>query len=328
MENFFKRAVSAALLVSAVGGTALAAADELVPMGDVVGISLAMQGAVVVEVRGDGSPAETAGIQPGDVIVGVGAAEIGSAAEAAEALRDLGGEATTVTVLRGKGKRQLAVVPGTDEEGRGTLGVYLRDTLSGIGTVTYYDPESGAFGALGHPVSDADTGVAAPLRDGVLTKATVTGITASAAGEPGQLLGEIDFTEPTGVITGNTPVGIYGTATLDTEGREALPVAEKSEIETGPAVILSDALGDMEEYTAEITRLYAGGEREMMIRITDQRLLDAAGGIVQGMSGSPIVQNGKLVGAVTHVLVREPSRGYGVSLERMLQESETLPNAA
>ena len=301
------------------------------PMGDVVGISIAARGAIVTELASDGGkacPAKDAGILPGDVIVKIAGESVASCADAGKALSGHAGEEISVTVLRGGVQKQLFAVPADDGNGRAVLGVMLRDTMSGIGTVTYYDPETGAFGALGHPVSDADTGTALPLRRGIVTDAEVTGIIAGKCGEPGQLCGEIDLGGQKGKIEKNTDVGIYGTASFDVSGRGKIPIAAKSEITTGEVTILSAALGDVEEYSAEITRIYSGGEREMMIKITDERLLEAAGGIVQGMSGSPIIQNGRLIGAVTHVLVNDPARGYAVSAERMLAEGAFAERAA
>ncbi len=330
MEKFLIRAAGAFLALSlTLGVSAAAAGEELVPMGDVVGISVASRGAVVsgFEESGD-SPAEKAGIITGDVIIAIGGREVASAKEAAEALESMAGKSMNVTVLRHGEKKDVTLTAGDAGEGRGLLGVWLRDTLSGIGTVTYYDPESGEFGALGHPVSDLDSDGVLPVREGVILSATVTDSVAGSRGQPGQLKGDIDFLAPLGKVETNTPVGIYGTAAFDVSKRESVPVAARSEIKTGECSVLSGALGTVEEYSAEITRIYPEGVREMMIKITDPRLLETTGGIVQGMSGSPIIQNGRLIGAVTHVLVSDPAMGYAVSLEKMLSESGEMMNAA
>ena len=318
-------AVMAAVLL--VSTEALAAMpDSLVPMGDVTGISIAARGAVVIGVspiETDGktvSPAGDAGILPGDVIIRVNSGEISSAGELKAALNDAGGEEITVLVDRAGEKKQFTVTAHKAEDGSGELGVWLRDTLTGIGTITFYDPTTGVFGALGHPVSDTDTGVLFPLREGVIMEAEVTGAVAGKSGEPGQLCGDIDFSQVSGIVTKNTDVGIYGNSKqLEYSGREFFPVADENEIRVGPVTVLSGALGDVQEFSAEILRVYSGeGSRDMMIKITDERLLETTGGIVQGMSGSPIIQGGKLIGAVTHVLVNDPTRGYGVSIEDML----------
>ena len=330
MEKFLKRAACTFLAFSfALSVSAAAAGEELVPMGDVVGISVASRGAVVAGFEENGnSPAEKAGVEAGDIVVAIGGKEVTSAKEAAKALESMADKSVTVAVLRNGERKDVTLTAGDGGEGRGLLGVWLRDTLSGIGTVTYYDPESGEYGALGHPVSEKDSDGVLPVREGVILSARVTDSIAGSRGQPGKLNGEIDFLSPIGAVESNTPVGIYGTAAFDVSKRESVPVAPKSEIETGECCVLSGALGTVEEYSAEITRIYPEGVREMMIRITDPRLLDTTGGIVQGMSGSPIIQNGRLIGAVTHVLVSDPALGYAVSVERMLQESGEMMKAA
>ncbi len=338
MRKIFKSAVCsiiAAVLISGAG--ALAAAPEtLIPMGDVTGISIASRGAVVISVEqietenGAISPAGEAGIMPGDVIIRINSKSIESTSDLKAATAGLGGETVAVLVERGGEKMQFNVKAHTAGDGTGELGVWLRDTMAGMGTITFYDPESGVFGALGHPVSDVDTGIILPLREGTIMHACVNGVVSGQNGTPGRLCGELDFSRPTGVVTDNTNVGIYGTSSvLNYNGRKALQVASESEIKLGTAAILSGALGAIDEYSVEITRVYSGGgSRDMMVKITDKRLLDATGGIVQGMSGSPLIQNGKIIGAVTHVLISDPTRGYGVSIEDMLKmayhSSETL----
>ncbi len=321
-------AVMAAVLFS--GAEALAVAPEsLIPMGDVAGISIASRGAVVVSLEqietenGLISPAGDAGIKPGDVIIKINSQNVESAIELKTATAELGGEMIAILVERGGEELQFALKAETAEDGTGELGVWLRDTLTGMGTITFYDPGSGVFGALGHPVSDIDTGIVLPLRKGIIMNACVTGVVSGQNGAPGRLCGELDFTHDTGIVTENTDVGIYGISSkLNYDGRRALQVAGGSEIRLGTAVIMSGALGKVEEYSVEITRVYSGGgSRDMMIKITDERLLNATGGIVQGMSGSPVIQNGKIIGAVTHVLISDPTRGYGVSIEDMLEKA-------
>ena len=297
---------------------ALAAVPEtLVPMGNVVGISAEIDGAMVIETVA-GSAAEAAGIVAGDVIKRIGDVEIDTEEQINNLLCDCG--EVTVTVSRGGKMIDFDVTPQN-----GRLGVWLRNGIDGIGTVTYYDPADQSFGALGHPIKDIDTEIMLPVSGGSITNARLTGIMVSRVGSPGQLQGVPDFENVLGSISDNRNYGVFGHITDGdfTADRAAYPVADSGEVQTGDAVILSDAIdGVVREYEVKITRLFSGfvtDGKDMMITVTDDRLLDAAGGIVQGMSGSPIIQDGKLVGAVTHVLVNEPDKGYGIFIETMYQ---------
>ena len=200
------------------------------------------------------------------------------------------------------------------------MGLTLRRGLTGIGTVTWYDPESGSFGALGHGVSTAD-GKLMPMTCGTACKAKVLSVTPGQQGKPGQLQGAPDDTTPIATLTKNTQQGVFGTATIPFPGTPT-ETAPSEEIHPGPAKILSTVTGTTtKEYDVEILKIYAANrnpQRNLLLKITDPKLLQTTGGIVQGMSGSPIIQDGKLVGAVTHVLVNDPTTGYGIFIENML----------
>ncbi len=286
-------------------------------MGNVVGITASVDGVIVVGTEKN-SAAEDAGIKPGDIIKEIDHVEVSSGKELGEALGILE-RSVTVTVDRRGRTVDITVTP----EG-GQLGVWLRDGIDGIGTVTYFDPETSSFGALGHSINDGDTGVTLPIREGSLTDVQLTEIVQSEKGVPGQLQGMPVTDTSYGTVTKNTDRGIFGIMTTDamTAGRESYPIAGESDIKTGEAVLLSDAVdGEVREYTVEITKKYTGfvtEGRDMMVTVTDERLLEATGGIVQGMSGSPIIQDGKLVGAVTHVLINDPTKGYGIFITNML----------
>lgn len=326
--RFFKlKSAAALILASLILAPAASAAElprELVPVGRAVGISVRTDGVMVSELStldgGKCSPARDAGIAPGDVIKMIDGHEITCAQDMMDAL-DEAGDTVTVRLSRDGDQRQVTVRPYRDESGA-YLGVWVRDGLTGIGTVTYVDPGTGAFGALGHSIADSSTGTLVPLREGQILKARVTGVTKSKAGSPGQLGGTFDYTENLGTIEKNCQTGIFGRCSgLDTDG--CVPVAGRSEVKTGPATVISDASGQRREYDIEITRIYTGDRdgRDMMIKVTDPDLIALTGGIVQGMSGSPILQSGKLVGAVTHVLINDPEKGYGVLVENMLKMS-------
>lgn len=325
--NFKKRAAGLAALGAAallLSSGAWAAGESLVPVGEAVGIAVRTDGVMVSELSefetgsGKVSPARDAGLLPGDVITAIDNREFDSAAGMSELLAN-SGETVTVTYTRGDETRSASLKPYRDGDGA-YLGVWVRDSLTGIGTVTYYDPASGEYGALGHSISDSATGTLVPVGEGEILDAEVTGVTKSRAGSPGQLGGSFDFSHVLGTINENCGVGIFGKAAGELCGFEPVPVAPSSEVRPGKAQILSDASGQRRTYNVEITRVYRGNEdgRDMMLKVTDPDLLALTGGIVQGMSGSPILQDGKLIGAVTHVLINDPQKGYGVFLENML----------
>jgi len=300
-------------------------ASELVPVGSTVGIQLKMDGVMVVgfaELETDGGkvcPARDAGIMPGDMIVRLGSRDTASAAEFLSAASELDGEKVSATVMREGKQIQFNVTPVLADNGSYQLGLWLRDGVSGIGTVTFYDPESGMFGALGHGINDLDTGKLLPAEKGSICGSSVVDVIKGEQGKPGELCGRFDKENELGSITNNTDCGIFGMYRAG--GGDTIPVAEESDVHLGDASILSNVSGDeVTEYAVEISRIYHDSEdgRFIMITVKDERLLETTGGIVQGMSGSPIIQDGKLVGAVTHVLVNDPTRGYGIFIENML----------
>ncbi len=318
------------ILCAVLSGTALAA-EELVPMGGAVGIQITVDGVLVAGVseveteNGTVSPAYGAGIRAGDIIIEVNGSRVSSAAELVKAAELASADGVELTVMR-NGKKQIChVIPAQDTGGAPRLGLWLRDGVSGIGTVTYVDPETGAFGALGHGVNDMQTGTLLPVEEGTICRAEIVDIIRGEAGDPGELSGSFYAGEALGSIKANTENGIFGLMDISTEKLgEAIPVADPSEVVSGPATILTCVSGsEIREYEVEISRAGIGGDgRDLMIRVTDPSLLELTGGIVQGMSGSPIIQNGKLVGAVTHVLVSDSTRGYGIFAEHMFQAAD------
>jgi stage IV sporulation protein B len=306
------------------------AGKHLIPMGNAVGITLQSEGVMIVgipEILADGtsmSPAGQAGLSAGDIITQIGLMRVSTNEDLKSAVNKLDGSPVSVTVTRGTRNLQLTVTPHKTEDGRFELGLWMRDGIAGIGTLTFYDPETGIFGALGHAVNDNETGVIIPLRTGSVTRSSVTDVIQGQVGMPGQLHGTYNSESILGSLTKNSPSGIFGIMETNElmRGKNALPVAGLSEMKTGPAIILSNISGtEVKEYTVEIIRIYTGAEavgRSMMISVKDPQLIAQTGGIVQGMSGSPIIQNGKIVGAVTHVLINDPTRGYGISIENML----------
>lgn len=293
-------------------------AQELIPVGQVVGLEL-QNGTVTVAALEDRlAVAPSSGLEPGDVLVKIDGQDIRCGEDVRRALKRSDG-CVLLEVLR-KGKPMtLELTPQITGEGP-KLGIYLRQGVNGIGTVTWYDPQTGKFGTLGHGVNDAQ-GKLLTLERGKAYDAQILTVKKGRSGTPGQLMGAIDGSDPVGELTANTEQGVFGKTRTGWKGR-LLPSAEKGEIHTGKATILATVSGDeTQEYSVEILKIYPKSRqtgRNMLLRVTDDRLLEATGGIVQGMSGSPIIQNGKLVGAVTHVLVNDPTTGYGIFIDNML----------
>lgn len=306
----------------------------LIPVGRTAGIKLFADGVLVVgisDVNSNGteqSPARDAGLQAGDVIISIDSKKITSTESLKSALQASESEVKMLINRAGKNITVKLTPVRSDADDMMKLGAWVRDSMAGIGTITYFDPETGIFGALGHGINDVDTGSLMPLSSGSLVPSVVSSVRKGEVGSPGELSGSFDLKGEFGSLFANTERGIFGKADakeLGVETTNAYPVADKSEIKVGPATILTNVEGDkITEYQIEIKKILLDGAkspRDMTIEITDSRLIDITGGIVQGMSGSPIIQDGKIVGAVTHVLINEPTRGYAIFIENMLAES-------
>ena len=295
------------------------AVNTLVPVGQVIGLEL-QDGTVTVAGFEESQTQllQRAGLAVGDRITAVNGKTVHSAEEIRSAL---GKECGTVklTVQREGRSRTITLTSRESPDGP-KLGIYLRQGVTGVGTVTWYDPQTGQFGCLGHGVNDGG-GELVQLQQGSAYRAGIVSVKKGRSGEPGQLMGAVASREPLGQLMVNTGRGIFGKAQIPWEG-PSLPVAATAEITTGAATILStvDDTG-VQEYSVEILKIYPRSRengRNLLLKVTDPALLEATGGIVQGMSGSPIIQGGKLVGAVTHVLVNDPTTGYGIFIENML----------
>lgn len=293
------------------------AARLLVPVGQLIGISLQDNSVTVAAFDQElGKASEKAGLKTGDRILSIDGQTITCAQDVKDALLRSGGT-VKLTVLRGKKEKSLRLTPEITTDGP-KLGVLLKEGMTGVGTVTYYDPESGKYGALGHGVH-APTGSLLAMRSGNAYEAALVSVKKGKIGTPGQLMGTLQAESYIGTVSKNTNQGIFGKANTPWQG-QVLPVGESSEIQTGSATIRSTVAGNgVQEYSVEIMKIYpADDTRNMLLKVTDAELLAATGGIVQGMSGSPIIQDGKLIGAVTHVLVNDPTTGYGIFIENML----------
>jgi len=326
-------AVCLALILLCVSGTALAAGRSVIPLGRTTGIKLFSGGAMVIGFPDDRTPARTAGLLPGDVITAVNGNTVETNEALSAALAALTKDEVTLTVRRNGAEMTVTVTGLLPAEWGYRLGAWVRDSMAGIGTITFVDPETGVFGALGHGVCDPDTGTLIPLENGAVMGSTVVGVIRGASGAPGQLTGEFDMTRDSGVLYANTERGVFGHLTDETvyEGAQIMETAPLDEVVPGPVELVVNAEGtDARRYDAMLVKTGAsdGSGRDFILTVTDEALLKRTGGIVQGMSGSPILQNGRLIGAITHVLVDDPTRGYGIAIDRMLEAAEEYADAA
>ena len=312
--------------------SAPAFAQELLVGGQVVGIQMSTKGVLVAGLsevdtaEGICTPAKSAGVRQGDIIMKADGKTVSKASDVIAAVEAAGGQAVRLCIEREGKTLELTVRPACSAEGQWLLGMWLRDGISGIGTITFQDPESGVYGALGHSISDSESGIQLPVSQGNICDAQILSVNPGASGAPGELNGCADLGKVLGSIELNTDCGIFG------EGYGALGTRklESGQIATGPATIVSTISGRYTgEYAVEVNRVYRDGSgQHAMISITDPELLEKTGGIVQGMSGSPLIQNGKIVGAVTHVFVSDPSKGYAVGIEDMLKAAGIQEKAA
>ena len=322
MKRFFRSTVFSVILFALLPVQARAA-ERLIPVGEVIGLHLKSDTVIVAAYDSClGEEPRRAGLKIGDEIIAIGSVPVEDAQDVRSALEDCG-ETVRVTVRRDGKLDILQLTPQQTPEGP-KLGVYLRQGMAGIGTVTFYDPDTGLFGTLGHGVSGG-RGKLLEMTGGNAYEASVLSVVKGTSGEPGQLKGSAEGERTVGTLLRNTPQGVFGIARQRWQG-EACPVADYEEIHTGEATIRSTICGrSVQEYSVEIHKIYPEDRsdgRNFLIKVTDPTLLEQTGGIVQGMSGSPIIQDGKLVGAVTHVLVNDPTRGYGIFIENMLEAAQ------
>ena len=288
-----------------------ASAATVIPGGGTIGLSLTVDGAAIVSFSRD--EPKRAGLECGDVITAVDGRPVGGVTEVLAAVAASEGKPLRLTVRREGETKDVRLAPVQAETGW-QLGLYLRDRLTGIGTVTYYEPDSGTFAALGHGVSEG--GALLPLKEGAALESEVVSVVRGQDGAAGTLHGAVAGSCVRGEISENTPQGVFGT--MDAPDGQAV---QTGTAHIGEAVIRSNVRGsEVEEFTVRIRSVNArAAQKNLLIEVTDPALLEQTGGIVQGMSGSPILQDGKLVGAVTHVLLDDPATGYGILIDRMLR---------
>ena len=300
--------------------------------GTPFGVKLFSDGALVVAFSdrytalGSENPAKAAGLRLGDLIVSAGGREVRSNDDLTAAIRAADGRPLPVVYRRGGAQYTAELVPVKDEQGDYKAGVWVRDSGAGIGTMSFIDPAHGTFAGLGHSISDADTGADLTLLSGEIVPVTITGCIRGAAGSPGELRGEFSAA-PAGTVLANDTAGVYGQYSGSQTGH-SMPIANLQEVIPGDAELWTTVQGTTAQpYKVKIERVTMTGSdpnRNLLIRVTDARLLEATGGIVQGMSGSPIVQNGQLAAVLTHVLVNDPTSGYAIFAATMLEKADAV----
>ena len=306
---------------------AAASARTLVPGGQSIGVAVSTGGLVVTgaaDVGSTPSPGRLAGIRVGDVITRVNDTEV-------ESVKQLGalltGDVCRVAFTRDGQEQEVTLTPAFDDQaGIHRLGLWVRQGTAGIGTLTFYDPETGLYGALGHAVTDEDSGIVLPVSDGGIYENSIINVEKGREGQPGEIMGQFYDGGYLGDVDANTRHGVFGHLSQELVNSmypNSIDAAEHGEMRTGSARILT-TVGDegLREYDCEIVRLHDqsdAADKSFTIKVTDPDLIGVTGGIVQGMSGSPVIQDGRLIGAVTHVLVNDPTMGYGISIQKMLE---------
>lgn len=305
---------------------------KLIPGGFPFGVKFYTKGVVVVGIsdveteKGFVSPAGNAGFKKGDIITEIDSVPVNTIDEISQAIQNSNGQNIVFTLMRESESLQLTLTPVKSQHDKSyKSGMWIRDSTAGIGTVTFIDPETLQFGGLGHGICDSDTGSLMPLSHGSVVNVEINSIVRGIGGRPGELKGEFE-SEKIGSLTLNSSQGVFGVFdSLPAKTcLEPFAVAKKSEVTQGSAKIYSSIqTGKNNIYDIEITKINSDSSdtKNFIIKVTDPRLIELTGGIIQGMSGSPIVQNGKLIGAVTHVLVNDPTKGYGIFIENMLSAS-------
>ena len=309
---------------------------EVIPNGEIVGIKLYTSGVLVVgtsSIEGiDGQiykPFEGTGILEGDSIIEVNGNIINNTQELVNSINKSNGQEIEVKFVRNSEEKTCKITPVKNKQEEYKIGLWVRDSAGGVGTVTFYNEETKSFAALGHAITDIDTGEIINTSSGEIDDVNIVSIVKGEKEEPGKVQGTIINGSTIGNIYKNCGFGIYGTVenlnNLDINYNRRVKVASRQEIELGKATFLSGIDGQVKEYELEIEKIYLNNNEDnksMLIKITDEELLEKTGGIIQGMSGSPIIQNGKFIGAITHVFVKEPQVGYAVFGDMMLNELE------
>lgn len=307
---------------------ALAYSDHIIAGGENIGIELNSAGIIVVgtyEVNGI-NPAKEAGLQNGDKIIKINDNDVTSIEEMLNTIESYSDKSNlSITYVRSSKENNTTLKLYKTDDNIYKTGLYVKDSITGVGTLTYIDPNTKLFGALGHEIIEKNTGQKLEIKDGKIYSSTVTGVTRSSIGSPGEKNATYDSTDVFGNIFENTTRGLFGNYTSDIPSKKLYAVGKEDNITLGEASIFTVIEGDkVEEFTINILKINEGNSasKNLLFEVTDERLLKTTGGIVQGMSGSPIIQNDYIIGAVTHVVVDDPTKGYGIFITKMLEEAE------
>lgn len=309
---------------------------QVIPIGELVGIKLYTSGVLVVgtsAIEGidnqQHKPFDGTEIHEGDSIIAVNDNLVNSTEELIDLINMYNGESIEVKYLRDNQERNCQITPVKDKNGEYKIGLWVRDSAAGVGTLTFYNEEMQTFSGLGHAITDIDTGDIIQTSSGEIDNVSIVSVIKGKEEQPGKIQGSIKQNSVIGNIYKNTPYGIYGVVknfeNLNLDYSKKVYVATRQEINLGEATILSGIDGKVKEYKIEIEKTYLNNNydnKSMVIKVTDEELLNKTGGIVQGMSGSPIIQNGKFIGAITHVFVKDPTIGYAVFADKMINELE------
>ena len=303
----------------------------VVPLGKAIGMKLYTEGVLVVgmsEIEGK-KPYENSGIETGDKIIEINNIEISNTDELIQCVNNSNGSNIEIKYINDKNEEEVAnILPAKTSNNEYKLGLWVRDAAAGVGTITFYEPSTGKFGALGHGINDVDTYELIDIANGELVNTNIIDIVKGERGSPGEIRGIIEGERTIGSISKNTSFGVYGnvldTTKLSINKNSELEVANRSEIKTGKAQIMCELEnGKVQNYEIEIQKIFLennSDNKSMLIKVTDKELIEKTGGIIQGMSGAPIIQNGKFIGAVTHVLVNDPQMGYAVFGDLMIKQ--------
>ena len=303
----------------------------VVPLGKAIGMKLYTEGVLVVgmsEIEGK-KPYENSGIETGDKIIEINNIEISNTDELIQCVNNSNGSNVEIKYINDKNEEEVAnILPAKTSNNEYKLGLWVRDAAAGVGTITFYEPSTGEFGALGHGINDVDTYELIDIANGELVNTNIIDIVKGEEGSPGEIRGIIEGERTIGSISKNTSFGVYGnvldTTKLSINKNSELEVANRSEIKTGKAQIMCELEnGKVQNYEIEIQKIFLennSDNKSMLIKVTDKELIEKTGGIIQGMSGAPIIQNGKFIGAVTHVLVNDPQMGYAVFGDLMIKQ--------
>lgn len=303
---------------------------KVIPIGSTIGMKLYTDGVLVVgmsEINGK-KPYENSGIKEGDRIVQIDQDQIENTDDLINAVDKCDGNKISVKYIRDEKTVTTSITPVKNNENKYKIGLWVRDAAAGVGTLTFYEPDSNMFATLGHGIIDIDTSELIKIANGELVTTNIVSITKGRRGAPGEIRGTIESGHTIGKISKNTSFGVFGTLEktpyINISEQKAIDVALREEIKTGKAQIICELEnGKKEHFDIEIQKVFVNNNKDnksMLIKVTDQKLIEKTGGIIQGMSGAPIIQNGKFVGAVTHVLVNDSTMGYGVFADIMLKQ--------